>query len=129
MVDELSSYIDKIYREPYHLFGNNCIRKSLRIKSKAEELGEKADLICCISIVPIKKWHNLPTINPHMYVEIEGKKIDVSLDPAHEEIYCKNVDKKIILPVNISRLGRIFRRVAGCWSTIGAKPGEIGNGY
>jgi hypothetical protein len=129
MVDELSSFIDKIYREPYFLFGNNCIRKSLKIKSKAEGLGKKADLICCISIVPIKKWRNLPTINPHMYTEVEGKKIDVSLDPGHEEIYCKNVDKKIILPVNISRLGRIFRRVAGCWSIIGAKPGEIGNGY
>ncbi len=105
-MNELSTFIDKVYREPYSLVGNNCLRKSLRIKAKAEELGKRADLICCVSIVPIKKWHNLPTINPHVYTEIEGKKIDVSLDPGHEEIYCKNSEKKLIMPVNISKLRR-----------------------
>ncbi len=105
-MNELSSFIDEVYREPYSLLRNNCIKKSLRIKAKAEELGKRTDLICCISIVPIKKWHNLPTINHHVYTKIEGKKIDVSLDPGHEEIYCKNSEKKIILPVNIPRLRR-----------------------
>ena len=104
---ELSSFIDEVYREPYSLLRNNCIKKSLKIKAKAEELGKRADLICCISIVPIKKWHNFPTINPHVYTEIEGKKIDVSLDPRHEEIYCKNSEKKLIMPLNISKLRRI----------------------
>ncbi len=109
---ELSSFIDEVYREPYFLFRNNCIKKSLKIKAKAEELGERADLICCISIVPIKKWHNLPTINLHVYTEIEGKKIDVSLDPGHEKIYCKNSEKKLILPVNISKLKRTISKGA-----------------
>jgi len=102
MTNELISFIDAVYRERYSLFSNNCINKSLRIKAKAEELGKKADLICCISIVPIMKWHNLPTINPRMYTEVEGKKIDVSLDPGHERIYCKNSENKLIIPVNIS---------------------------
>ena len=105
-MNELSSFIDEVYRQPYSLFGNNCIKKSLKIKARAEELGKRADLICCISIVPMKKWHNLPTINPHAYTTVEGKNIDVSLDPAHEKIYCKNSEKKIILPVNVSRLRR-----------------------
>lgn len=105
-MDELSSFIDEVYRQPYFLLGNNCIRKSLKIKTKAEELGKQADLVCCISIVPIKKWHNFPTVNFHMYVEVEGKKVDVSLDPEHEARYCKNSEKKLILPVNISRLKR-----------------------
>ncbi len=117
-MDELSSFIDEVYREPYSLFGNNCIKKSLKIKAKAEELGKQADLICCISIVPIKKWHNLPTINPHVYIDIEGKRIDVSLDPGHERIYCKNSEKKIILPVNVSKLGRTIWGRAG-FSTSG----------
>ncbi|MBI4180298.1 MAG: hypothetical protein HY528_00010 [Chloroflexi bacterium] len=112
MVDELSSFIDKIYREPYSLLSNNCIHKSLKIKNKAEEIGRKVDLVSCVSIVPIKKWHSFPTINLHVYAEIDGKKVDVSLDPEHERIYCKNSQKKLILPINISRLGRtIFRRV------------------
>ena len=109
-MDELSSFIDGVYREPYFLLGNNCIRKSLKIKAKAEELGKQADLITCLSIVPIKKWHNFPTINFHLYAEIDGKKVDVSLDPGHEARYCKNSEKKLILPVNISRLGRILSR-------------------
>ena len=110
-MNELLSFINEVYREPYFLFGNNCIRKSLKIKTRAEALGKKADLICCISIVPIKKWHNFPTINPHVYTEIDGEKVDVSLDPGHEKIYCKNSEKKIILPVNISRLRRILARI------------------
>ncbi len=112
MMNELSSFIDEVYREPYSLFSHNCINKSLKIKTKSEELGKRADLICCISIVPIKKWHNFPTINPHVYTEIEGKKIDVSLDPGHEEIYCKNSEKRLIMPVNISKLKRTLGKGA-----------------
>ena len=87
------------------------IIRVLKIKTRAEALGKKADLICCISIVRIKKWHNFPTINPHVYTEIEGEKVDVSLDPGHEKIYCKNSEKKIILPVNISRLKSTLTRI------------------
>ena len=109
-MDELSSFIDGVYRETYSLLGNNCIRKSLKIKARAEELGKRVDLIACISIVPIKKWHNFPTVNFHLYAEVEGKKVDVSLDPEHEARYCKNSQKKLIMPVNISRWGRMFSR-------------------
>jgi len=107
-MNELSSFIDEVYREPYSLFSNNCINKSLKIKAKAEELGKRADLICSILIVPIKKWHNFPIIGPHIYTEIAGKKIDVSFDPGHEEIYCKNSEIKLIMSVNISKLRRIL---------------------
>ncbi len=118
MEDDLSAFIDKVYREPYSLLRNNCVHKSLKIKAKAEAMGEKADVICCISIVTIKKWYNFPTINPHMYLEIEGKKVDVSLDPRHEAIYCKNSEKKLILPVNVSRIRRILARALNAGSAI-----------
>jgi len=118
MMNELSSFIDEVYREPYSLFSNNCINKSLKIKTKTEELGKRADLICCISIVPMKKWRNFPIITPHVYTEIEGKKIDVSLDPGHEEIFCKNSEKKLIMPVNISKLRRILGKGASSRSFI-----------
>ena len=128
-MNELSSFIDEIYREPYSLFSNNCIRKSLRIKARAEALEKKADLICCISIVPAKKWRNFPIISPHVYTEIEGKKIDVSLDPGHEEIYCKNSEKKIVMPVNISKLKRVLGRTVSLIPLIRGRVGEEGHGY
>jgi len=112
MSDELSSFIDAVYREPYHLIGNNCINKSLRIKAKAEESGKRADLICCIAMWLVRKWHNFPIFSPHVYTEIEGEKVDVALDPGHEEIFCKNSELKTIMPVNISRVTRSLRRRA-----------------
>lgn len=122
MHDELSFFIDAVYREPYSLIGNNCIRKSLRIKARAEELGNRADLIGCVLIAPIKKWHNFPIIIPHVYTEIEGKKVDVSLDPGHEEIYCRNSELKLIMPMNLSKIRRTLCRGASLrdhWSRAG----------
>ena len=110
MADELSSFIDTVYREPYSLIGNNCLIKSLRIKSRAEKLRRRADLIFCLAISPVKKWHNLPLIIPHFYTEIEGEKVNVALDPRREEIYCKNSEQKIVMPVNISRIRRSLCR-------------------
>ncbi|MDP3879850.1 MAG: hypothetical protein Q8Q07_06060 [Dehalococcoidales bacterium] len=105
-MNELTDFIDKVYREPYSLFRNNCIHKSLKIRARAEELGERVDLICCLSMVPVRNWHNLRIIKFHVYTEINGRKVDVSLDPEHEAKYCKNSQKKPIMPVNVSRLKR-----------------------
>ena len=107
-MDELSEFINTVYREPYSLIANNCIHKSLRIRKRARELGRRADIVVCISVVPIKKWHII-TFNPHMYLRIDGNKVDVSLDPGHEAKYCKNSEKKLLFSVNVSRIGRIVR--------------------
>lgn len=112
MADKLSSFIDTVYRESYSLISNNCIHKSLRIKAKAEELGRAADLVCCLSILPIKKFHNFPIAIPHIYTKIDGRKVDVALDPKTEEVYCQNDEQKLIMPVNISRMVRIICREA-----------------
>ena len=111
MNDELSSLIDAVYKEPYSLIRNNCIHKSLRIKAKAEEVGKRADLLCCMAIMPAKKWHNFPiVIIPHVYTEIDGEGTDVSLDPESEKSYCKNSEVKLVMSVNISKIKRILCR-------------------
>jgi hypothetical protein len=74
-------------------------------------------------------YHPLSIISPHVYTEVEGEKIDVSLDPGHEKIYCKNSEKKIILPVNISRLRRILSKGARPRSFIKGGLREEGHGY
>ena len=103
---ELLVFIDSVYHEPYSLIHNNCIHKSIRISQKARERGKQADLIWCVSIVRMKILGNLPTVNPHMYCVIDGEKVDVSLDPGHEARYCLNSQKKLLFPVNISKIGR-----------------------
>jgi hypothetical protein len=113
MKDELLAFIDSVYRQPYSLARNNCINKSLKIKAKAEELGVRADLICCIAIVPVKKRHNIRFASPHVYTEIEGERVDVAHDPRREELWCKNSEMKVVMPVNISKMRRAFCRRAG----------------
>lgn len=101
---KLKQFIEEIYRQPYSLINNNCIHKSVKIAKKARELGKDARLVACWSIVPMKVLRGFPTLQPHMYVEVEGKRVDVSLDPHHEEIYCKNSKKIILLPIKLSKL-------------------------
>jgi len=122
MNEELSAFIDEVYEEPYSLIFNNCIDKSLRIMAKAESLGMKADFIGCIAILKAKRWHNILIVSPHFYSEIDGKKVDVALDPIREQLYCKNSEVKIVMPVNISEMGRAFSRrfgFMGCLSRRG----------
>ena len=109
---ELLSFIDSVYREPYSLLKNNCIHKSLRIRQKARERGKQVDIILCISVVTMKWLHGLPVPNPHMFTVVDGEKVDVSLDPGHEARYCRNTEKKLLFPVNVSRLGRLIQRKA-----------------
>jgi len=100
---EMKQFIEEVYREPYSLISNNCIHKSIKIAKKAGELGQNAQLVACWSIVPMKILRGFPTVQPHMYVEVEGGRVDVSLDPHHEEVYCKNNEKIIILPVKLPK--------------------------
>lgn len=118
MNEELSAFIDEVYKEPYSLVFNNCIDKSLRIMAEAESLGMKTDFIGCIAVLKAKRYRNLLIVSPHFYSEIDGKKVDVALDPIREQIYCKNSEVKIVMPVNISEMGRAFFRRFGFISRV-----------
>jgi hypothetical protein len=110
---EMLSFVDAVYHEQYSLIAHNCIHKSIKIQKKAQETGKQADLIACISVVRMKILRNLPVVSPHMYAIIDGEKVDVSLDPGHEARYCLNSAKRLLFPVNISRIGRRIRKLAG----------------
>ncbi len=110
---ELADFVDEVYKEPYSLVFNNCIDKSLRIMAQAESLGMKADFIGCVAVLRANRYRGLPIISPHFYSEIDGGKVDVALDPVREQIYCKNSEVKIVMPVNISEMGRAFFRKCG----------------
>ena len=86
MIQELERFIEQIHNEPYNIFTNNCLTKSTKIYEKAKELGFNAELVGCISLNPVKL---LPFAYPfpHVLVEIDGIKVDVSFSPEQEEKY------------------------------------------
>jgi len=98
---EMAEFIEETYHQPYSLLSNNCIHKSLRIARKARELGKDAQLVACCSIVRWDYRGGLLVPGPHVYVLVEGQRVDVSLDSKSEEKYCPNSAKIILFPVRL----------------------------
>ena len=96
----MEQYINQIYNEPYNLFCNNCIHKSLKIFKKAKELRIKAELVLCIAKNP-KLWGWLTIIYPHVYVLVNGQRVDVALCPEQEKKYWENSGVTIYLPIRL----------------------------
>jgi hypothetical protein len=101
---ELQQFIDKVYREPYSVLNNNCFRKSIKIVKKARELGKEANLVLCWTIVHHNMLGGFPTIQPHMYAEVEGQTVDVAFDPDGEKRHCKNNEQIVMLPIKLPNL-------------------------
>ncbi len=98
---EMADFIEETYQQPYSLASNNCVHKSLRIALKAKELELDAQLVACCSTVRWDYRGGLLVPGPHVYVLVEGKRVDVSLDPKSEEKYCPNSEKIILFPVKL----------------------------
>jgi len=99
---EMRQFIEKVYEEPYSLVANGCFQKSVKIAKKAKELGKDANLVLCWSVERPRILRGLPpVVMPHMYVEIEGEKVDVSYDPDIEEVLCANEERVTILPIKL----------------------------
>jgi hypothetical protein len=103
-------FVDSVYHERYSLISNNCIHKSVRIQRKARESGTAADLIACVSLVKMQWLGGLTVPSFHVYALIDGEKVDVSLDPWHEAKYCRNAEKRLLFPINLSAFRRRFSR-------------------
>ena len=108
MTDELTGFIKHVNQEPYSLVTNNCVVKTLRIRAEALRLGRHTDLVFCLLFFRIKCLANLPMISPHIYLIIEGRRVDVPLSPLQERKICKNINVKPFLKVNLSKARRVF---------------------
>ena len=102
-MSELEEYTEKIHNEPFNILSNNCIHKHTRVVNKDRELGHKADLIGCISVIPIRPAAGFPLIGPHFYAEIDGEAVDVSMQPDLERSLWPNKDIFHFLPINVSK--------------------------
>lgn len=73
---------EKLRQEPYRLFTNDCLTKSLRLIKMCREQGVKAKLVWCVlGLISIR----LPVIGRiplvefiHFWVDVEGKRIETS---------------------------------------------------
>lgn len=79
--EELERIAERIRREPYRIFTNNCYHKSWKFLKKAAELGIKAKMCPVIGMavarLPFLGWRmKIPVL--HCWVEVEGKRIEIS---------------------------------------------------
>jgi hypothetical protein len=69
-------------QEPYHLFRNDCLIKSLRFRSKCREIGIKAHLVFCVIGIAKAKLPILREVkilySPHFWGEVKGQRFETS---------------------------------------------------
>lgn len=70
---------ERLRRQPWIMFKNNCFTNSLRLKSECKSLGIQARVVICIGLGETKwfgHWRTIPTI--HGCCEVEGRRIETS---------------------------------------------------
>lgn len=100
--DWLEEKIERYRYEPYHLFSNNCIHKSLRLRQELKGRGINANVVLLLfglgkARIPIvsRLLGRIPfPALLHAYVEINGKRIEVSR-PLGEEGFLGFINEEI----------------------------------
>jgi len=70
---------EQLRQEPYRLFRNDCITKSLRLKKNCKAEGIPASVVVCLGLAKAEllgRQLTIPII--HGWGEIEGKRIETS---------------------------------------------------
>jgi hypothetical protein len=76
------SIAENLRREPYHLFRNDCLTKSLRFRSECRKRGIRARLIWCAlglsrTKLPFFGEATIPYFT-HFWGEVKGQRFEVS---------------------------------------------------
>lgn len=84
---EMTDFIEKMRVDPYNVFSNNCIDKTQKLAAKAKKLGLSYQIVSCTSQYPkgVSFLSMNGMITPHVYIIIEGHKVDVAEDPETEK--------------------------------------------
>jgi hypothetical protein len=78
-LEEVEKIAERLRQEPYNLFRNDCITKSIRLKRECKALGVSAHVVACIGISRARLFGYLLTIPViHGWGEVEGKRIETS---------------------------------------------------
>jgi hypothetical protein len=78
-LETVESIAEKLRQEPYHLFRNDCIIKSVRFKRDCRAIGIPARVVVCVGLAKVRwfgGWLTIPVI--HGWGEVEGKRLETS---------------------------------------------------
>ena len=78
-IEQAETIAERLRQEPYHLIGNDCIVKSLKLKRECARLGIPVRAVICIGLSRARffsHWFTIPVI--HAWGEVEGKRIETS---------------------------------------------------
>lgn len=92
----------RLRQEPYVLFRNDCIIKSIRLRKECSLIGIPVRVVACIGLARAKwfgHWLTIPVI--HGWGEVEGKRIETSRPLGSSGIWG-------IVPVNIKPIIAIW---------------------
>ena len=78
-LEKVEEMAERLRQEPYNLFKNDCITKSVRLKRECKAKGIRAVVVACIGLAKARLfgcWLTIPVI--HGWCEVEGKRIETS---------------------------------------------------
>jgi hypothetical protein len=78
-LEKAKGIAEKLRQEPYRLFRNDCISKSVRFRRECGAVGIGARAVACIGLSRARLlgcWLTIPVI--HGWGEVEGKRIETS---------------------------------------------------
>lgn len=72
---------ERLRHEPYRLFFNDCLVKSVRFTRECKRAGIDAKIVCCVGLVSarmplLSRRFTVPVI--HVWGEVEGERMEVS---------------------------------------------------
>lgn len=69
----------KLRREPFHMLGNNCFRKSLKFRTECRKIGINARIVFALVLTPCRRSHFPPwAVWFHTWAEIGGRRIELA---------------------------------------------------
>ncbi len=86
---------ERLRREPYDLFRNDCISKSVRLKRECRAMGIDARVVICLGLARAKwfgRWTRILVV--HSWGEVEKKRLETSRPLGSSGIWS-------IVPMNI----------------------------
>jgi hypothetical protein len=87
--EKADAIAEKLRQEPYRLFANDCITKSVRFKRECRVIGVSARVVVCLGLARARwfgHWLTVPVI--HGWGEVAGKRIETSRPLGSAGIWC-----------------------------------------